>query len=432
MTLSRLQVFKTEIATKQAKILELQTKLSEISTPVAKQLYRERIEQLQLRIDLLDHTISLHKAYKADFDNLHQLEQAFAILHNKLYPPLHPDLIKGTLNRKKTLKKIQILKKNHPDFYASLQDRITPFIDKDFIIHNSRPSQEVYRGFWEIIELDCKGCFEGVEFTKPEYTYTDTKKILLSVLDNISQKYNFEQKWRVVKLKSRKTFSVLPESKVIKVPNGKTPKPKLIGLIYHEIIVHIVRGELAKKHKLLNPLPNYRPFEEGLAKTIQQLSLNSPIIKNEFYTQPLIITLSSLGLSFEEITQFLFLTKNPGAKRHLERAKRRTIKRRFMLNEIDYNVLHNKDISYGVGGVLLQKLVEKFNQEIDNSELKNALREVFKKIFYAKFDPTNSSHIAYLEETKILNLTINQSKSLHSYINSEEITSISRTIPKML
>ena len=432
MTPARRRAFAAEITTKRGLITRLETELETQTTPVARELYHERIEQLRMRADLLEHTLALHEAYERGEENVHQLEQAFAILHNKLYPPLHPDLIRGTLNRKKTLRKIEALKRNHPEFYTRVLDRLEPYLHP---AHDSQPtsaSREAYTEFWSLVETVCAPYLQGVVFPRGLSTYQNTKLIFAKVLQNIASHHGTEQVWHLRKQRARTTFSVNHDLKTIFIPAKARPGLEIKGLVYHELFVHLVRGLQSELHNLLTPLPHYRAFEEGLGKTLQQLSQDRETITTEYYTQPLIITLGSIGLTFEEIKEFLFLTKNPGAKRHLDRARRRTIQRRFMLDEIDYNVLHYKDLSYGVGGLLLRLLCETYHTTETTDPLHSALTKVFERILTAKFDPTNSAHITYLEELGALPLTPEESRAYHQYLTTYDLRSVSRTIPKML
>ena len=432
MTPARRRAFEAEITTKRGLIATLESQLEAQTTPVARELYHERINQLRMRADLLEHTLALHLAYESGEENVHQLEQAFAILHNKLYPPLHPDLIRGTLNRKKTLRKIESLRKNHPEFYATIVDRLDPYLQHPVTSNPISAPRSLYTEFWGLVEASCIPYLREVEFPAGLSTYQQTKAIFAQVLANIASHHETEQEWRLRKQRTRTTFSVNHDTKTISIPARPRPGLEIKGLVYHELFVHLVRGLQSDLAGLLTPLPHYRAFEEGLGKTLQQLSQNKDTITTEYYTQPLIITLGSIGLSFDEIKEFLFLTKNPGAKRHLDRARRRTIQRRFMLNEIDYNILHYKDLSYGVGGLLLRLLCETYHTTDAADPLHAALTKVFERILSAKFDPTNSAHITYLEEVDYLPLTPEESRAYHQYLTTYDLRSVSRTIPKML
>jgi hypothetical protein len=432
MTPARLQAFQSEITSKQNLITQLTNTLTTINTPVARQLYHEKIDQVRLRKDLLEHTIALHEAYELDLENIYHLESAFTILHNKLYPPLHKDLIKGTLNRKKTIRKIKALAINHPDFYEVIESRLQPYLDTDHLVYSVTSSPYNYTSFWNIIQQTTDPYLEGINFEQDTFTYTETKKLIHTIFNNISKCLGVELSWTTKKQRSKLTFSVNQETKTISIPSKTHKTSRLIGLIYHEVFVHILRGINSEKLGLLSPLPNYRAFEEGLGKTLQQLASRKELIYTEFYTQPLIITLSSIGLDFDEITQFLFLTKNKNAKQHLARAERRSIKRRFMLDAIDYNILHYKDLSYGIGGLLVRKLAIKLQTEPNNTPLHQAIFQITTNITLAKFDPTNMAHIAYMHEVGILSFTQEQSIAYSSFLASSEIQDIIRTVPNIV
>ena len=435
MTPARQQAFAAEIETKRALIFSLEEKLKAQTTLVARELYYERIEQLRMRADLLEHTLALHFAYESGEDSVHQLEQAFAILHNKLYPPLHPDLIRGTLNRKKTRRKITLLQTNHPKFYNQIEDRLEPYLDTITSTQPLSAKANIYAEFWNLVQTQCTPYLRGVEFPEGLSSYLQTKEIFAKVLENIAVYHNLNQSWRLHKQRSKQTFSVNHESRTIFIPTRARPGLEIKALLYHEVFVHLLRGLRSHQLGILTPLPHYRAFEEGLGKTLQQLSSGQERITTEYYTQPLIITLGSIGLTFAEIKEFLFLTKNPNAKRHLNRAKRRTIQRRFMLNEIDYNILHYKDLSYGVGGLLLRILCQTYHRlgrQRSEPVLKSALEKIFQILLLAKFDPTNAAHVTYLEELGHLPFTPEESRAYHQYLTTYEIRSVWRTIPKML
>lgn len=409
---ARIGLFQEEIKTLQ--------KISTVeSAPVGLKLIHKR------KVFLENHTklVTIAKKILAQEDS----KQDILDFKKQYYKTFgNPSLIIASnfIDKARVVHELTILKNTNFTLHEKLEPQLRPYIAKaERKIIRDYPRKD-YLNLWNILEPEIKKYLAGInicEKNKP----TQVVQIIKNVLENINQIHNSQTKWNI-RIHERPTFAIKQAKKIILVPNRSQSQNKIKGILAHEILVHLLRGELSNSSKLLNPLPKYRIFEEGLGKTLQKLSLNTEKIPIYAKHQPHILGLSHAGLSLNEIFELIIFENKQTQKKHLDRAKRRTIKSRYGLS---INMpLYPKDLAYGIGSELIHELCIANTQNQDTN-LQAAITIIFRILLEAKFDATNLDHIDYLIEKELLYLTKDQYNVYKTYIGKSKIKEIKELIP---
>ncbi len=421
--------YREEINWRKNDITKIKNALAKTTLPAEKDIYRLKIieHKKALNLALIVKKIQESQASAAKNSIDLELEKKFIIAYEDLYQTTPIELVKSVLNKEKTIHNLKRLNEFKPIVYQQVIDKLSPYINQN----GTSPTcynKNTYSGLWNSVASRVNPFLEGVVFEDKDLNSDVVKKILEKVLINIHKCEGISNQWSCRIYEESPTFSINHTNKRINIPPRSRNGIKLKGLVYHEIFTHVLRSIYAHKLNVISSLPGYKVFEEGLGKTLQNLAENKSQMQLESYYQPTIVALSHAGLSLAEIEEFLRIDGTPNYNKYLKRAAKRTIKRRFSIETSRDMPLYPKDMSYGVGGKLVHHMCKRHINTSDK-HLKSALKKVFDAILLCKFDPTNTSHIAYILEKNVINFESHEQESYKNFLGSEELLKIRQLMP---
>ena len=257
-----------------------------------------------------------------------------------------------------------------------------------------------------------------------EYTPAEVREIFKTIISSLAEKDTTWLEWKITNQPLKTMMSVTSESKFIDVPDGRSNiknKNELLGLAFHEIGVHAMRGNNGVKSTglLAQGLPEYNDFEEGLGVIFEYITTgNIPQKIKDRYVDIALATgviddhimsrseLIDLALSREKTRAMIKGTplRDRGTlikdvTSHINRIFRGGDGKPVYENGILIEqAVFTKDIAYYEGFEIAHKFI--------TDQIKDGVspKDLFTYLLKGKFDPTSERHQIYLREIGIKTL----------------------------
>ncbi|HUY53174.1 MAG TPA: hypothetical protein VMV24_01205 [Candidatus Dormibacteraeota bacterium] len=257
------------------------------------------------------------------------------------------------------------------------------------------------------------------------YSPEAIRKIFEDILGDLSIKEKSWLEWNITNSLDNTMLNVVPEMKEIDVPDGRQDvedKRKLLGLVFHEIIIHAqraVNGYELNDELMYRGLPTYLDFEEGLG--VMSEYLVTGVIPDKIRDRYIDIALATgvvdgFLLGRQELIEF-----------GIKREKARALTRGKTLNIEDTHKMVNDHVNRifrgGTGEAIRDEngkivLQAVFTKDIvyytgfisARNYIKHQLllgtpsNKLINFLLSGKFDPTNSSHLEYLKNKHSIKL----------------------------
>lgn len=207
-----------------------------------------------------------------------------------------------------------------------------------------------------------------------------------------------DKSWKVEIQPNKRVFSVKRDNKVIFVPRKNMHSQKFVAVLFHELVVHVLR--FVQRQIVLE---GYRLFEEGLASSLQMYIMQEPIIKyGRNKVRDFLLLLWELGVPTKVVEDTFKAMQNQGL---IPGRPYSWQKKFFHILSTHHGVfeLKKRYKIYSIGTYRFAKFLRRYNSTDHRTAA--IARIISPMLLQAKFDPMNKEHLRKMIALNLLNLS---------------------------